>query len=145
MLSFEHTEQFDYPATAVFALLADLDARPSWLDGIVEQRVTPEGPARLGTTYFESGKYGGYKSEKTSTVTEFEQDRLLTLKTLPDSPQEYRESFRVQPISENSCNVQFITQIGGVPKVAEIFMRQTMKKGQPQSAQRLKSVLANRA
>lgn len=48
MLAFDHTDTFDYPVAAVFALLTDLAARSRWINGILESRVTPPGPARLG-------------------------------------------------------------------------------------------------
>ncbi len=73
MAIFEYTDTFDYQAASVFALLTDLEARSTWIAGIQEIRVTPQGPARLGTSYFEAGKFSGYKSEKTMSITEFEQ------------------------------------------------------------------------
>lgn len=144
MMQFEHTETFDQPASTVFALLSDLDARPSWLPEITRHQVTPEGPVGLGTTYFEAANYSGYKSEKTSTVTEFEPNRLITLTTVPDAPQAFRESMRVEPVSPTSCTVHFTTNIDGVPKVAAFFMRQSMKKTLPTNARRIKDVLAGR-
>jgi len=142
MLTFDHTDTFDYPAVAVFALLTDLEARPSWIKGILETRVTPPGLARLGARYFEAGKYSGFKSEKTMTVTEYEQDRLLILATEAEAPQSFRESYRIEPLSADACRVHFTFEVGGVPKVGEFFMRQAMKKELPQNADRLKSVLA---
>jgi len=144
MAIFEYTDTFDSPAAAVFARLTDLEARPTWLAGIFEVRVTPPGPARLGTTYSEAGKFSGYKSEKTMSVTEFEQDRLLTLATEAEAPNPFRESYRIEPLSEGACRVHFTVDVGNVPKVAEFFMRQQMKKAQPQNAARLKSILASR-
>lgn len=144
MLTFEYTETFDASAAAVFALLTDLQARPTWIKGILETRVTPDGPARLGTSYFESGKFSGFKSEKTMLVTEYEQDRLLTLSTAPEVSQSFRESYRIEPLSEGTCRLHVTTEVGGVPKVGEFFMRQSMKTEQPKSFAQLKSVLASR-
>ena len=141
MLTFEYTETYDCSASTVFSLLTDLNRRTSWIKGIMETQVTPEGPARLGTTYFESGKYSGFKSEKTMIVTEYIQDQLLTMETAPDEKQSFHESYRIEPISDKSCRVHFTIQVGNVPKVAEFFMRQSMKKEQPQTAARLKAVL----
>lgn len=144
MATFEYTDTFDSPAPAVFAFLTDLEARPTWIKGILEARITSEGPARLGTSYFEAGKFSGFKSEKTFLVTEFEQDRLLTLATPAEAKAPWRESYRIEPLSEGACRVHFTVEVGNVPKVAEFFMRQEMKKAQPQNAARLKSVLASR-
>lgn len=145
MLTFEYTDTFDSPTADVFALLSDLDARAAWITGIIEVRVTPPGPAHLETSYYEVGKFSGFKSEKTMTVTEFEQDRLLTMATAAGVPNSFRESYRIEPLSEESCRVQFTIEVGGAPKVAEFFMRQEMKKTQPQNVARLKSMLAERA
>src|SRR5579859_427356 len=144
MATFEYTDTFDYPAAAVFALLTDLEARPSWIAGIIEAHVTPAGPVHLGTSYFESGKFSGFKSERTLLVTEFEQDRLLTLATTAEAKDPWRESYSIEWLSEVSCRVHFTIDAGNVPKVAEFFMRSAMKKAQPENAARLKSVLANR-
>ncbi len=145
MATFEYTDTFEFPATAVFALLADLSARPDWIHGtFYEIRVTPEGPARPGTSYFESAKFSGFKSEKTLRVTDFAQDRLLTLASEDAAKQPWRESYRVEPLSASACRVHFTIDVGDVPKVAEFFMRNQMQKDQPQNAARLKSLLAAR-
>ena len=144
MATFEYSDTFDYPAATVFAALTDLEARPSWIAGIIEVRVTPAGPAHLGTSYFESGKFSGFKSEKTLLVTEFEQDRLLALATSDGVQDSWRESYTIDPLSETSCRVHFTIDAGNVPKVAEFFMRSAMKKAQPENAARLKAVLAGK-
>src|SRR5947209_11721358 len=133
MITFEYTDVFDYPQAAVFALLTDLEERPTWIAGILEVRVTPPGPVRLGTSYFESGKFSGFKSEKTLLVTELEQDRLLTLATSAEAKDPWRESYSIWSLSETSCRVHFTIEAGNVPKVAEFFMRQAMKKAQPEN------------
>jgi Polyketide cyclase / dehydrase and lipid transport len=144
MATFEYADTFDYPAADAFALLTDLEARSTWITGILEVRITPAGPAHLGTSYFEAGKFSGFKSEKILLVTEFEQDRLLTLATTAEAKDPWRESYSIEPLSEETCRVHFTIEAGNVPKVAEFFMRQAMKKEQPQNAVRLKSILASR-
>src|SRR5690606_3198977 len=135
---FEYAEAYDYSAATVFSRLMDLKGRPSWMKGIIDNRVTPEGPAQLGTKYFESGKYSGFKSEKNMIVTELVQDQLLTMETAPGEKQYFRESYLVEPVSEKACRVHFTIQVGSVPKVAEFFMRQSIKKEQPKTAADLK-------
>ncbi|MFC4598786.1 SRPBCC family protein [Cohnella hongkongensis] len=141
MLTFKYTEVYDHSAPVVFARLVDLKGRSSWMKGIIENRVISDGPVRTGTQYFESGKYSGFKSEKTMIVTELVQDQLLTMETAPDEKQYFRESYLVEPASEQSCRVHFTIQVDHVPKVAEFFMRQSMKKEQPKTAACLKAAL----
>ncbi len=143
MLTVASNATFDSPAPAVFAVLINLEARSTWLSsGILEDRITPAGPARLGSSLFEVGKFSGFKSEKTMVVTEFEQDRLLTLATPAEVAQSFRENYRVEPISDGSCRLHISVEVGGAPKVAEFFMRQAMTKEQAQAMERLKSILA---
>lgn len=144
MATFEYSDTFDYPQASVFALLTDLEARPNWIKGILEVRVIPAGPAQLGTSYFEAGKFSGFKSEKTMSVTEFEPDHLLTMATEESASSPFRESYRIEPISAGTCRVHFTVEVGNVPRVAEFFMRQEMKKTQPQNAELLKAMLASR-
>jgi len=77
---------------------------------------------------------------KTMVVTEFVQDQLLTLETAPDERQVFRESYRIEVTTESSCRVHFTIQVGNVPKVAEFFMCQSMKKEQPRTAYKKQSV-----
>lgn len=144
MATFEYTDTFNYASASVFALLTDLEARPNWIKGIIEVRVTPADPAHLGTSYYEVGKFSGFKSEKTMNVAEFEQDRLLVLATSDEASNPFRECYRIEPLSEESCRLTITVEVGNVPKVAEFFMRQEMKKSQPQNTEHLKSLLASR-
>src|SRR5689334_7328863 len=100
MATFEYTDTFNNASASVFALLADLEARPSWIKGIIEVRVTPAGLAHLGTSYYEVGKFSGFKSEKTMSVTEFEQDRLLVLATSDGASNPFCERYHIEPLSE---------------------------------------------
>ncbi|GCE04838.1 SRPBCC family protein [Dictyobacter aurantiacus] len=142
MALFEYSDTLNFSPASVFALLCDLEARPEWIKGIIEVRVTPAGPAQLGTSYFEVGKFSGFKSEKTMSVTAYEPGQLLTLDTGSAAASPFRESYRIEPLSTESCRVHFTVEVGNVPKVAEFFMRQEMKKSQPQNAERLKALLA---
>ena len=65
----EYSEALDYPAAAVFAALIDIEARATWQPALIEVRITPPGPAQLGSSIFEVGKFSGYKSEKTMMVS----------------------------------------------------------------------------
>ncbi|MFC4304031.1 hypothetical protein ACFO1S_11330 [Cohnella boryungensis] len=141
MLTFEYSYNFENSAKTLFSHIVDLEARSSWINGILENRVNPEGPARLGSSYFESGKFSGFKSEKTMVVTEFVQDQLLTLETSSEVKQPFRESYRIESISEKACRVYCTIEVGGVPKVGEFFMRQSMKKEQPKNFARLKAIV----
>lgn len=144
MLTVTYTDNFDVSAASVFALLTDLEARATWIAGVLEVRVTPAGPAHLGSSYFEVGKFSGFKSEKTMIVTEFEQDSLLTLATEASVPNSFCESYRLESLTEKACRIHVTVEVGGAPKVAEFFMQQQMKKDQPQNFARFKATLAKR-
>ena len=86
---------------------------------------------RLGTRYFESGKFQGFKNERPMLVIEYEQERLPTLATSVEVSPAFRERYRIEPLSAGICRVQFTTEIGGVPIAPEFFMGQSTAKEQP--------------
>jgi hypothetical protein len=57
----------------------------------------------------------------------------------------YRESYRLDSLSERSCRLYRILEVGGIPTFGEFFLRQPMQDEQPQIMARLKSIVASRA
>ncbi|HJZ45893.1 MAG TPA: SRPBCC family protein [Roseiflexaceae bacterium] len=145
MITVEYSESFAYAPADVFAALADLLARPSWQPSLIEVRVEPAGPARLGSRVFETRKYPGRQSANILTVSEFEPDRLLTLETAADVRESIRERYRIEPLADGHCRLECRVELGGIPRMLEFIVRQATAKELPQNCARLASVLASRA
>jgi len=141
MIHVEHSDTIDHPAATVFAVLIDIQARPTWQPSISEERIEPTGPARLGSRIVEIGTFAGHRSEKTLTVTEFEQDRRLTLETAADARAPFRERYEIVPLADGACRLICSVEIGGVPRIAEFLVRQATTKELPRMFARLKAVL----
>jgi Polyketide cyclase / dehydrase and lipid transport len=145
MIKVEYSDTFNYPASKIFAVLTDFQARSSWQPDIIETRLESDGTAQLGARVFEIRKHAGHRSENTLTINEFEQDRLLTLETVPGGKQRIREHCRIEPLEDGNCRLCYLIEIDGLPQIAVFFVRQTMMKQVPKNFELLKSVLASQA
>lgn len=140
----ERVETLNHSAAAVFAVLTDIESTPTWQPHLVAVKVEPVGPARSGSKVFETRRYAGRQSENTLTVSEFEQDRLLVLQTGPDAPSLIRSSYRIEPLSDSNCRLTCTAEIEGIPKMLELFVRQSAVKELQQNFELLRSVLEER-
>src|SRR5262245_33111272 len=144
MITVEYSESFAYAPADMFAALADLEARPNWQPSLIEMRVEPAGPARLGSRVFETRKYPGRQSTNILTISKFEPDRLLTLETAADVRESIRERYQIEQLADGSCRLECRAELGGIPRMLEFIVRQATAKELSQNCARLASVLASR-
>jgi uncharacterized membrane protein len=85
MITREASIVINRPVEQVFAALADTKNQPKWDPGLLEARLTPDGPVRVGTKITEVRKFMGRTSENTGEVVEFEPNVRITRKSV-DSP-----------------------------------------------------------
>ena len=81
MLEFENAVDVDRPIDEVFAFLSDFENIPKWNYYVIEVRQLSEGPIAIGTTYHQVRK----TDEQEFHITEFETNRTVAVKTLPQS------------------------------------------------------------
>jgi len=89
VLEFENTIRIDRPADEVFAFLSDFENIPKWNYYILEVRQFSESPVGVGTTYHQIRK----SEEQDYQVTEFEANRAIAVKTLPQSSPGFERKF----------------------------------------------------
>jgi ribosome-associated toxin RatA of RatAB toxin-antitoxin module len=61
----------------------------------------------------------GRQTHVTLTVTEYEQDRLVTLQTPAGVGPEVRQEYRLEPTGDGGCRLDFHLEFDDVPKMAE--------------------------
>ena len=81
MITVDHSVVIDRPIQEVFAFLADGENHIQWRSGLVEWKMTSEGPVGVGSTSSEVLQFLGRRMETSYELTEFEQDRKLAFKT----------------------------------------------------------------
>ena len=89
MLEFENTIRIDRRVDEVFAFLSDFENIPKWNYYILEVRQLSGSPVGVGTTYHQIRK----TDEQDYQVTEFEANRAIAVKTLPQSSPSFERKF----------------------------------------------------
>ncbi len=111
---------YPYPASAVFAAITDFPAYPWWQPDVMGIRASRSLPAGLGTQVLEVDNVMGRQTHLTLTVTEYEQDRLITLQTPAAARPRVRQAYRLEPTGDGGCRLDFHLELDDVPKMAEI-------------------------
>ena len=89
MLEFKNTIRIDRPIEEVFAFLSDFENIPKWNYYVLEVRQLSESPIGIGTTYHQVRK----TDEQDFHITEFEANRTVAVKTLPQSSPSFERRF----------------------------------------------------
>jgi uncharacterized protein YndB with AHSA1/START domain len=70
------------PVRQVFAAMTDTKNLPQWDVGLLEARLTPDGPVGVGLKTIEVRKFRGRTSENAGEVIEFEPNSRITRKSV---------------------------------------------------------------
>jgi uncharacterized membrane protein len=66
----------------VFAFAGNVENNPQWQSGVLEARVTSEGPIGAGTTYRYVSQLLGRRIETDGEITEYEPNRKYSFKSI---------------------------------------------------------------
>jgi ribosome-associated toxin RatA of RatAB toxin-antitoxin module len=119
----EYSVSYPHPASAVFAAITDFPAYPWWQPDVMGIRAAQALPAGLGTQVLEVDTVMGRRTHLTLTVTEYEQDRLLTLQTAAGARPRVRQAYRLQPTCNGGCRLDFHLELDDVPKLADHLVK----------------------
>ncbi len=119
----DYSVGYPYPASAVFAAITDFPAYPWWQPDVMGIRAAEALPAGLGTQVLEVDNVMGRQTHVTLTVTEYEQDRLVTLQTPAGARPEVRQEYRLEPTGDGGCRLDFHLQFDDVPKLADHLVK----------------------
>jgi ribosome-associated toxin RatA of RatAB toxin-antitoxin module len=114
---------YPYPAPALFAAITDFPAYPWWQPDVVGLRAVRSLPAGLGTQVLQVDNVMGRQTYVTLTVTEYEQDRRITLQTPAGARPGVRQAYRLEPTGDGGCRLDFHLELGDVPKMAEHLIK----------------------
>lgn len=117
MISFEHSVTIGRPIETVFAYLTDVRNLPQWQQGVVEIR--PAGEMGLGATFTEVRSFLGKRIESTIEVTEYEPDRLFSIRVV-SGPIPFEVRHRLESAGAGTTvQVEGSGEPGGFFKLAE--------------------------
>lgn len=113
MTTINHTATASVPVSAAFAHVADYRTVPQWFFGI--SRFVPKGEKDygLGATYDSAVKIGPKEITSVVEVVEFEEDRLITLKSIEGFRTTSRWRFRTLDDTSTELSVEFTYELPG--------------------------------
>ncbi|TWS18712.1 SRPBCC family protein [Tsukamurella asaccharolytica] len=113
MTTIHHTASASVPLSTVFAHVADYRTVPKWFFGI--SRFVPQGEQDygLGATYDAAVKIGPKEIGSVVRVTEFEEDRLITLTSIAGFTTASRWTFTALDDATTELAVEFTYELPG--------------------------------
>jgi uncharacterized membrane protein len=125
----------------VFAFAGNVENNPQWQSGVLEERVTSEGPIGAGTTYRYVSQLLGRRIETDGEITEYEPNRKYSFKSI-SGPFPIEGGFTFEA-AEGGTRVALAVEadIGGFFKMAEPLVARAIKKQFETDVSTLKDIL----
>lgn len=144
MVRVDYTVTIERPVEDVFAYLTDPEKLPEWQSTLVEIRKESEGPTAVGTRLTEVRRFLGRRMESTLEVTEYEQNRKWSLKTV-SGPVPYTVDHTLEP-SDGGTRLAWVGEgePGGFFKFAEPIVARAAKRQFGSDFETLKDILEAR-
>ena len=121
------------PVDKVFAFVTAAESQKNWQAGILDAKVTPDGPVTLGSTYHYTTEVMGRRVETQLQVSTFEQSRKWGVKTIG-----------VYLFNGDGKSTQLTISMelnGGYPAAAEAMVKQQMQKSLDDQGHRIKQMI----
>ncbi|GCE28099.1 hypothetical protein KDA_35830 [Dictyobacter alpinus] len=141
-MNVEKSASFALPASAIFRVITNFQTKSSWQTDVLEAYLVSPGLLQQGASVFQARTYGGRRNETTLIISEYVQDRQLTLETPINERPRARESYHIKPLSEQECRLSFQLELDGIPPVLTFLVRQVIATTMVSSLERLQALLA---
>ena len=137
MLKFRNTIRIDRPIEEVFAFLSDFENIPKWNYYVLEVRQLSENPIGTGTTYHQVRK----TDEQDFHITEFEANRTVAVKTLPQSSPSFERRFTLYEEGNTTRIMDEWKLDTGRPAVFERLARRRVESAVAENLAKLQELL----
>lgn len=124
----------------VFASVISSDTQKSWQAGILEAKVTPNGPVGLGSIYHYTTEVMGRRMETQLQVSTFEPNKKWGVKTT-GVPRPVETIYTFESVGTATQLTISMDLTGGYPAAAEGMIKQQMQKSLDEQGHRLKQML----
>lgn len=142
MIRTTHSATLPYPPAEVFRAVTDFRTYPAWQEDVVESRLEGDEPA-LGATVRQTRRFMNMRTDAVMTIAEFEPDRLLSLRTRPDSRLRVDQSFRIEATPDGTY-MSIAIELDGLSRLAEHAVGKSLEAYVQRQLDRLDHLLADR-
>jgi uncharacterized protein YndB with AHSA1/START domain len=141
MASASSSVTINKPVDQVFSYVVDVANHPSWQAGILEARVTPDGPVGVGSTYHYTTEVMGNRMETQMQVTAFEENKTWGVTTVGvPRPVETIYSFEAAG-DATTLTVSMDLPPDAYPAAALDMVKQQMAKAMADAANKIKTMI----
>jgi len=141
MAKIEASTTIDRPAEKVWNFMLDVSSLPKWIPGLLEGKVTSEGPIGMGTTL--QVKNSAWPKLVEFLITEYEPGRKATMDiTFPHAARGSRETFVLENIEgKTKMSLTFDMKLNGLYSLVGPFVAPSQRKIAETEVGNLKRVL----
>jgi uncharacterized membrane protein len=144
MIHIEESITINRPIEEVFAYVSDFRTASQWQSGMVDVRLTPEGPVGVGTRATFERVFLGRKLEMTVEIVEYQPPTKQAFKSI-SGPMPTTVSRRFEPTAMGTKYSMVIeAQAGGVFALAEPLVARSLSRGVEADLGTLKDLLESR-
>jgi uncharacterized membrane protein len=131
------------PPADVWEYLVNAEHNPEWLRNMSSCRWITDPPIQVGSRYEQVARFLGKEVRTTFEVSALEQERLVTITSLPGSSFPLRITRKLDPIGPQRCLVTEVAtgDTGGFYRVAEAPMRVMVRHNIDRAYRSLKQLL----
>ncbi len=142
MMKFEQSVSIDRPIGEVFAYVTDYDTHLQWQSGLVEAKVTSEGPLGVGSRYTYVAQMLGRRLETAGEITEHEPPRKHWWKATSGPFPKFEGGFLFEDVNGGTkVTMHAEGEPGGFFKLAEPLAARMVRRQLETSLNNLKDVL----
>jgi uncharacterized membrane protein len=140
MTSVSSSVTINRPVDQVFSYVIDVANHPSWQGGILEARVTPDGPIGAGSTYHYTTEVMGKRMETQMQVTAFEESKIWSVTTV-GVPTPVETVYSFEGAGDATTLTISMDLTGGYPAAAMDMVKQQMQKMLTDSGNKIKAMV----
>ena len=128
------------PVGKVFSYLIEPESQKSLQPGLLEVKVTPDGPIGVGSTYHYTTEVMGRKYETQLQVSAFEENKVWNTKTI-NVPKSVETAYSFEAVGDTTKLTIFMDLTGGYPAAAEAMVQKQMQQTYDEQCLKIKQAL----
>ena len=140
MVSASASTVINQPVEKVFSYVTSVENHKAWQAGIVDARISPAGPAALGSTYTYTSEVLSRKLETALQISQFEANKKWAIKTI-GVPTPVETVYLFEGSGSTTKLTVSMELSGGFPAMAEAAVKASMQKSMEEQANRMKQNL----
>ncbi len=140
MASVSSSVTINQPVERVFTYVTSVENHKVWQAGILDAKLTPNGPVAVGSTYHYTTEVMGRRMETQLQVSAFEPNKKWAVKTA-GVPRPVETVYAFQGNGGTTTLTISMDLSGGYPAAAEAMIKQQMQKSLDEQGHRIKQIV----